>query len=114
MFLLVGADRERCAFGGEALKHGDDAREGPALPCDIRLVICEKFSEHLIDIVAGAKSAQGFLDHHAYTEAHRRADGCGRDPQVAVASKRVVQCAGEIRRGVDERAVEIEDDVGSF
>jgi len=83
MFLLVGADRERCAFGGEALKHGDDAREGPALPCDIRLVICEKFSEHLIDIVAGAKSAQGFLDHHAYTEAHRRADGCGRDPQVA-------------------------------
>jgi hypothetical protein len=34
--------------------------------------------------------------------------------ETAVASKRVVQCAGEIRRGVDERAVEIEDDVGSF
>jgi hypothetical protein len=88
---LLGADRERCAFGGEALKRGDGAREGPALPCDIRFVIFEKLREHLIDIVAGAKPAQGLLNHDAYPEAHRRTDGCCRDRRVAAASKRVIQ-----------------------
>jgi hypothetical protein len=76
--------------------------------------MCEKLREHLIDIVTGAKPAQGLLDHHAYAEAHRRTYGCGRDRHVAAAGKRVIQRAGEIRRGVDERAVEIEDDGGSL
>jgi len=88
----------------------EGAGKGPALGGDIRLVVHEKLGQHLIDVLFGAGAPQRFLDHHTRAEADRRANGLLRNRGMAAAGEGVVQGIGEVRRGVDEGAVEIEND----
>jgi len=70
----------------------------------------EELGQHLIDVLGGAGAPQRFLDHHPRAEPDRRANGLLRNRGMAAASERVVQGVGEVRRRVDKRAVEVEND----
>src|SRR6478752_3058088 len=70
----------------------------------------QELGQHLVDVLCGAGAPQRFLDHHPRAETDRGTNGLLRDRGIAAAGKRVVQGVGEIRRRVDEGAVEIEND----
>src|SRR6476646_10555478 len=72
----------------------------------------QELGQHLVDVLGGAGAPQCFLDHHPRTETDRGTDGLLRDRGIAAAGERIVQGVGEIRRRVDEGAVEIENDRG--
>ena len=70
----------------------------------------QELGQHLVDVFGGAGEAKRFLDHHPGAETDRGTNGLLRDRGVAPAGERVVQGVGEVRRRVDEGAVEIEND----
>jgi hypothetical protein len=70
----------------------------------------EELGQHRLDVVSSPRPAQGLLDHHPGAMAHRGADGFGGDGRMATAGEHLVKRVGEVRRSVDEGAVEVEHD----
>ena len=112
IFALVGAHREPSAFASQEVERLDRAGEGPALHRDICLVMDEKVSEHGFEVAGDARPPQALLDHDAGAHPDERAHRFGRDRRLAGARQRIVQRIGQVWRGIDERAVEVEDDGG--
>jgi ribose 5-phosphate isomerase A len=81
---------------------------------DVRLVVNEELGQHAIDVVVGAGPAQRLFDHDAGAVTDAGADGLGRDRRMTAPLQHVVKRVGEVRRGVDQGAVEIEHDGGAL
>jgi hypothetical protein len=65
-----------------------------------------------MDFAGDARPPQAFLDHDACTHPDERAHRFDRDRCLARARQRIVQRVGQVWRGIDKRAVEVEDDDG--
>ena len=70
----------------------------------------EEIGQHRVDVFKRSGTVERFLDHHPRAESDRLPNGLLRDRAVATADQRIVQSVGKIRRGIDKRAVEIEND----
>ena len=112
IFALVGAHRELGAFASQELERLDRTGEGPALDRDIRLVMNEKVPEHGFEIAGDARSPQPLLDHDPGAHADQRAHRFGGHRRLAGARQGMVQRVGQVWCGIDEGAVQVEDDGG--
>ena len=97
---------------GKPLERRHGAGKGPALGGDIGLVVNQELGQHAVDVVLGAGAAQSLLDHDAGAVADALADGVERYRRVPAPRQHVVQRVGQVRRGIDQGAVEIENDSG--
>ena len=112
-FELVGADRKPAALGGEPLKDGLEMRERARAIGNVRAVMGDKSAEHAVELGGrhvAALGDQGPLDHAARAAADH-------PPRIVVSHRRQafigqheIERRNQIRRGIDQRAVEIEDD----
>lgn len=109
---LVRADGEPDAAGEQGLERGVDAREGPALRCDVRPVVGEEMAETGLDErrdgIGGACRGQPLLEQAAGAVADHGADRFGSNRRAPEDRERMVEGSGQVRRGIDEGAVEIE------
>ncbi len=112
IFALVGAHRELGAFASQELERLGRTREGPAFDRDIRLVMNEKVPEHGFEIAGDARSPQPLLDHDPGAHADQRAHRFGGHRRLAGARQGMVQRVGQVWCGIDEGAVQVEDDGG--
>jgi hypothetical protein len=76
-------------------------------------VIIDEFAQHAIEVADGDRSAldlQPALDQLARARADHVARGGERDRRQALAVEHEIQRVDQVRRGIDQRAVEIEYD----
>ena len=112
-FQFVGANGEPESFAGEPLEHALKVRERARAVGDMRAVMVDEDPKHAIELGARHVSALGDespLDHATRTAADH-------SPRSIVANRRQAFCGedeierrNQIGRGIDQRAVEIEDD----
>ena len=113
MLELVGADGEGPSRRLEPVERGFGAGKGAALVGNMRLVTGKKREEHLLeprrrDAAPGSRDPAFDQGARAGTEhGPRRLERQWRDPLLG---EDIIQRADEIARGVDQRAVEIEDE----
>jgi ribose 5-phosphate isomerase A len=110
---LVGADRKPSPLPGEAVERGQRAWVGPAFAGDIRLIMRQELGEHSVHVALRADPRQRLLDHDPGAVANAAADGLDRNRCESATHEHIVKSVGQVRRGIDQRAVEIEDDGGA-
>ena len=74
----------------------------------------QELGQHRIDVVLDAGRGERRLDHDSGAASDRSASHLEPDRRVAAAAEHIIQRIGEVRRGIDKRAVEIEDDGRAF
>ena len=113
-FELVGADREAAAFGGEPVERALQARKRPRAVGDVGGVVLDEIGEHPVELGGRERAAARAIRPSSIM---RRAPppimlrACVvRQRRQALAREHDVQRVDQIGRGVDQGAVEIEDD----
>ena len=110
---LVGADRKPRPLRGEAVERGERAGIGPALAGDIRLIMDQELGQHPVHVASSAGVHERLLDHDLSAVANAAADGLDRNRLEPATHEHIVKGVGQVRRGIDQGAVEIEDDGGA-
>jgi hypothetical protein len=72
----------------------------------------QELGQHPVHVVLRGRPAQGLLDHHAGAVADAGADRLRRHRCMAAPCENIVQRLGQVRRGIDQGAVEVEHDGG--
>jgi hypothetical protein len=112
-FQLVGANREPASFVGKPLESAFEVRKRARAVGNMRAVMVDEDPKHAIKLGARHVSAlgdQGAFDHSARAAANH-------SPRIVVGNRRQafageddIERRNQIGRGIDQCAVEIEDD----
>ena len=111
--VLVGADGELGARRLEAIERRHRPLEWTAADGEILPVIVEEALQQPLALLLrelGGIGTQGMLDHKARAVPDQRPESCSLNARQAETGEYVVGRGNEVGSGVDQRAVEIEDE----
>ena len=111
-FQLVGANGKSIALRPEVIEGGLQPLERPRGVGDVGGVIVDEIAEQAVDVADAHRTAfqfQAALDQLAGAGADHVARGFQGDGRQAFAVEHVIERGDQVGRGVDQRAVEIED-----
>ena len=112
-FELVGADRETMALAGQVLERRFKLWKRPRVVGDMRGVMFDERGEHPIELGFRTDPALGgerAFDHASCAAADHAPGGVVFDRRQALPRQNEVERRNEIGSGIDQRAVEIEND----